>query len=337
MALIIGRMAFDLGPAIDVHHHWIPQDLVDNLESYLPEGYSVRRDPDIKHILDPNGLRVQSVFLEEFPDLERRIELMNEAGIQTALLSPGCYPNWITMKAARLFNDASADVLKRYGERLKPMVNVPPFGEPGVIEEMERAAKLGLTGLAMTTHFGGLYPDEEQYLPFLRKAAELNLPVFMHAAGAPVHYEDLRKYNLSTPMGRGIDLCLAPVKMLYGGVFERIPDLKLVVAHLGGFLFLHLKRFFNDRGREGHGGYTLDQARQTMQRMLFDTAPAGWNGPAEIRFAIDSLGVERVALGSDYPHSKLADATDHIRNLRASEHEKTQLAVGNAQRFYKLS
>src|SRR5579862_6022679 len=108
--------AFDLGPAVDVHHHWIPRELVDKLESYLPEGYSVRPAEGIKHILDPQGLRVQSVFLDDFPDLERRIKLMGQAGIQLAILSPGCYPNWITMKAARLMNDASAEVARRYGE-----------------------------------------------------------------------------------------------------------------------------------------------------------------------------------------------------------------------------
>ncbi len=321
---------------IDVHHHWLPKELVDDLESYLPEGYSVRRDPETKHILDPQGLRVQSVFLEEFPDLERRLKLMDDAGIQLALLSPGCYPNWITMRAARLINDASADVARKYGERLKPMVNVPPFGEPGVLEEMERAAKMGLTGVAMTAHFHGLYPDEEVYLPFLRKAAELDLPVFMHAAGAPVHYEDLIKHNLTTPMGRSLDLCLAPLKLLYSGVFDSIPDLKLVVAHLGGFVFLNLKRFFGGPAREGHGGYSLEQARRAMERILFDTAPAGWYGPAEIQFAIDALGVERVAFGSDYPHGQLAEAANHIQALRISESDKLQVADGNVKRLYDL-
>jgi len=321
---------------IDVHHHWLPRELVDNLETYLPEGYSIRRDEQAKHILDPQGLRVQSVFVEEFPDLERRLKLMDEAGIQLALVSPGCYPNWITMKAAHLINDASADVARRSGARPKPMVNVPPFGEPGVLEEMERAAKLGLTGVAMTAHFHGLYPDEEPYLPFLRKAAELDLPVFMHAAGAPVHYEDLVKHNFTTPMGRSIDLCLAPLKLLYSGVFDSIPDLKLVVAHLGGFVFLNLKRFFSGRAREGHGGYSMEQARRAMERMLFDTAPAGWYGPVEIQFAIDALGVERVTLGSDYPHGQLQEAVNHVNALAVSQADKLKVAEGNAKRLYAL-
>lgn len=329
-------MAFDLGPAIDIHHHWIPREMVERLAEYLPEGYSIRETPGIKNIIDPQGLRVQSVFVEEFPDIERRLQLMDEAGIQQALLSPGCYPNWITMKAARLMNDASADIARHYGDRLKPMVNVPPHGEPGILEEMERAAKMGLRGVAATTHFGGQYVDEEVYLPFLRKAAELDLPVFVHAAGAPVHYDDLRKYNLTTPMGRSFDLCLAPLRLIMSGRMDGIPTLKVVIAHLGGFTLLNLDRFFGGPAREGHGGVPLEQARKSMEHMLFDTAPAGWFGPAEIGFAINALGVERVALGSDYPHGALQDAMDHLRGLDSDDTTKRRVAGENARAFYGL-
>ncbi|HLG70913.1 MAG TPA: amidohydrolase family protein [Chloroflexota bacterium] len=329
-------MAFDLGEAVDVHHHWIPQELVDHLADYLPDGYSIRETPGIKNIIDPKGLRVQSVFVEEFPDLEHRLQLMEEAGVQQAILSPGCYPNWITMKAARLLNDASTDVARKYGDRLKPMVNVPPYGEPGILEEMERAAKLGLTGVAATAHFGGQYVDEEAYIPFFQKAAELDLPVFIHAAGAPVYYDDLIKYSLTTPMGRSFDLCLVPLRLIMSGRLDGIPNLKVVIAHLGGFTFLNLKRFFGPPAREGHGGVTLDQARKSMERMLFDTAPAGWFGAAEIRFAISALGVERVALGSDYPHGSLQEAMDHLRGLNSDDAVKRQVAGENARAFYKL-
>lgn len=329
-------MSFDLGPAVDVHHHWIPRELVEQLETYLPEGYRVRQREGVKDILDPKGLRVQSVFEEEFPDLENRQKLMDEAGIQTAILSPGCYPNWITMKAARLINDASQDVVHRYGNRLKPMVNVPPHGEPGIFEEMERAAKMGLTGVAATAHFHGKYMDEDVYLPFFRKAAELDLPVFVHAAGAPVYYDDLVPHNLTTPMGRSFDLCLTPLKLILGGVIESVPGLKVVIAHLGGFTFLNLKRFFGAQSREGHGGYTLERAHQTMERMLFDTAPAQWYGPAEIQVAVDALGIGRVALGSDYPHGDLKVSTDNLRGLKLSEEAKAQVAGNNTAMFYGL-
>src|SRR5437899_1140426 len=325
----------DLGPAADIHHHWLPAELIAKVEDYVAEGFTIRDAEGIRHIIDPKGLRVQSLFIEEFADVDKRLKLMDEADIQTAHISPGCFPNWITMKAARLINDASADLVRNHSDHLKPMVNVPAFGEPGILEEMERGAKMGLTGVAATCHFRGKYPDEEEWLPFFRKAAELDLPVFLHAAGAPVHYEDLVKYNLATPMGRSLDLCLAPVKLIYSGIFERIPNLRMVVGHLGGFVFLNLKRFFGPVSREGHGGCSLEDAQKAMDRMLFDTAPAGWYGPAEIQYAVSILWANRIALGSDYPHGDLKTATDHLRNCTFGDDEKQQVAQGNAKKMYR--
>src|SRR5919202_276562 len=117
-------MAGELGPAVDVHHHWLPRELSERVAAYLPEGYSVREDGPVKHVLDPRGQRVQSIHVERFADIDRRLQLMDHAGIQVALLSPGCFPQWIRMPAARLINDAASDLVKRYGDRLKPMVHV---------------------------------------------------------------------------------------------------------------------------------------------------------------------------------------------------------------------
>ncbi|HLY67044.1 MAG TPA: amidohydrolase family protein [Chloroflexota bacterium] len=328
---------FDLGPAVDVHHHWLPREIADHVADYLPEGYTVREDGPIRHIRDPQGQRVQSVNVETFPDIDRRLELMDAAGIQLALLSPGCFPQWMTMKAARVINDAAAGLAREHGDRFRPMINVPPFGELGILEEMERAAKMGLRGVCITTNFGGLYPDEDAYQPFLHKAAELDLPVFIHAAGAPVEYAVMRKYDLTTPMGRSLDLCLTPVRLICSGAFENIPGLKVVIAHLGGFVFANLDRWFGPPTTET-ARYPLDKAQQAMDQMLFDSAPAGWYSAAEIQYAIDRLGPSRVTLGSDYPHGadSLRHATDSICALNLSQEDKRQIAGANARRLYAL-
>jgi aminocarboxymuconate-semialdehyde decarboxylase len=326
-----------LGPAVDVHHHWLPRELIDQVARYLPEGYSVREEERVKHVLDPSGQRVQSIHIEPFSDVTRRLQLMDEAGIQIALLSPGCFPQWIRLPAARLINDAATDLLAHHGDRLKPMVHVPPFGEPGVLEEMERAARMGLTGVCMTANFGGVYPDNEAYFPFFKKAAELNLPVFVHAGGTPVHYEDVREYGLATPLGRSVDLCLAAVRLIYSGVLERLPDLRLVIAHLGGAFAFNVRRFFG-APVEGGEPFPVERAQRAMDQLLFDTAPAHWHGPAEIQFAVGTLGLQRVVLGSDYPHGRraLQTATEHLRNLTLDDGAKRQIAEGNVRRFYML-
>jgi aminocarboxymuconate-semialdehyde decarboxylase len=322
---------------IDVHHHWLPRELIDRLTSYLPDGYSVREEERIKHVLDPFGQRVQSIHVEPFSDLTRRLELMDQAGIDLALLSPGCFPQWITLAAARLINDAATDVLAHHGDRLRPMVHVPPFGEPGILEEMQRAARLGLTGVCMTANFGGRYPDDAAYEPFLAHAAELDLTVFVHAGGTPAHYEDMRQYGLATPLGRSVDLCLAAVRLIYSGVLERLPNLRLVIAHLGGAFCFNVRRFFG-APVEGGEPFPVERAQRAMDHLLFDTAPASWHGPPEIQLALGTLGAQRVTFGSDYPHprSALQQAREHLRALQVSESDRQAIASGNARRFYKV-
>ena len=119
------------------------------------------------------------------------------------------------MRAARLLNDAAADLQRSQPHRFVPMAHVPPFGEPGIVEELERCGKeLGLRGVCSTTNFRRKYPDEQEYWPFLRKAAELDLPVFVHAAGAPASVEVFRQYDLARTLGRSFEHCAVAIRIM---------------------------------------------------------------------------------------------------------------------------
>lgn len=336
-------MAEDLGTVIDIHHHWIPREIADTMERQVPEGYKVERDNTGNvRIFDPAGMQVFNMDPDDYAGIERRFEHMDYAGIDVAMLSAACFPSWITLRAARLMNDAATDILKNYGDRLQPMVHVPPFGEDGILEEMERGANLGLKGVCIATNFKGLYPDEDEYLPFLRKAAELDLPVFIHAAGSMVHAEDLYKYNLVRSLGRSVDHTLIAVRMLYSGIMAGLPNLKIVVNHLGGSFFANIKRYTEmpaDKNPIPEGGY-----ESLLDRMLFDTAPSFWYGATEIECAVKNLGAQRIALGSDYPANPagadprwLKAAVDHIRELSFGNDIKRKIAGENVQEFFGLS
>jgi predicted TIM-barrel fold metal-dependent hydrolase len=334
-------MFSDLGRVIDVHNHWIPVELLDSIERCLPENYRCVRAGDVIRVIDEFGIDVLTMDRSAYSDVTQRLLNMDIAGIDVALLSASCYPAWITLEAARIYNDAGAELMRSHGGRLRPMVHVPPFGADGILDELERAANMGLTGVAITTNFRGRYPDEEEYLPFLRKAADLGLPVFIHAAGSPVHAEDLHKYNLTRTLGRALDHTLVAVRMLHSGIMAGLPDLKLVFNHLGGTLFATPKRYLDliPDAPLPPGGY-----RKLLEHALFDTAPGFLWSELEIEFAVRSLGVERIALGTDYPAfpmggdpGVLCAAMDNIQNTPFSLAEKRLIAGGNAERFYRLS
>ncbi len=329
------------GPVVDVHHHWMPRELVDRMEDYVPEGYRVQRlDTGVCRIYQPDGVQVMTVEPEHYCNAAVQLRDMDAAGIDLALLSSSCFPSWLTLKAARLLNDASADLQRAHGDRFLPMAHVPPFGEDGALAELERAGReLGLRGVCITTNFKGRYPDEAEYRAFLRQAVELDMPVYVHAAGAPPESRGLAEWDLARTLGRSLEHGLVTIRLLYSGVLDELPGLRMVMPHLGGAFFVNMKRFFHSpRHLINHAPEV--PYRRLMSQLLFDTAPSFWYGPTEIACAASNLGVERVALGSDYPAfweaSVMADAVAHVKALPVSDADKARIAGGNAAAFYRL-
>jgi predicted TIM-barrel fold metal-dependent hydrolase len=328
-------------PVVDAHHHWMPRALVERLEEYVPESYRVQRlDSGLCRIYQPDGVQVMTIEPEHYCEPGVQLRDMDAAGIDLALLSSSCFPSWMTLRAARLMNDASADLQRHYPDRFVPMAHVPPFGEAGALEELERAGReLGLRGVCITTNFQGRYPDEAEYHPILRKAAELDMPVYVHAAGAPPDTRSLAQYDLARTLGRSLDHCLVTVRLIYSGLLADVPGLRMVMPHLGGAFFVNMKRFFHSPRALINEAPEVPYQR-LMDSLLFDTGPSFWYGPTEIACAVENLGVQRVALGSDYPASwdpsVLADAVAHVRALPLDAADKARVAGGNALAFYRL-
>jgi aminocarboxymuconate-semialdehyde decarboxylase len=333
----------DLGkPVIDVHHHWLPRELVDHLERYLPPGYRVERLPTgIVAITDPDGLEGLTVDPAVWCDANVQLAHMDALGVDVAVLSAACYPAWITLPAARLLNDAYADLQRALPRRFVALAHVPPFGADGALDELERAVRhLGLCGVCIATNFGGRYPDDDAYRPLLRMAAELGVPVVVHAAGAAVENHSLRPYGLYRNLGRSFDSCLVAARLLLSGVLDDLPDLRVVIPHLGGGFFLHVDRILAGPAAASTGP-ARPRSRRGLDQLLFDTAPSFVWSPAEIGWAATRLGAHRLALGSDYPvgagERVLTDAVAHVRGLPLDPTDTRGIAGGNAAAFFRLA
>src|SRR4051812_4200469 len=99
------------GTVVDAHHHWLPRELVDHIEQYVPETHRVvRSDNGPIRIYDPENVQEMAVEPDRYCEPELQLADMDAAGIDVALLSASCFPTWMTLRAARLMNDASADL-----------------------------------------------------------------------------------------------------------------------------------------------------------------------------------------------------------------------------------
>ena len=293
---------------VDAHHHYIPAAIVEDLATFLPPYLRIERDGPLLRIFR-DGAQHMTINRECYTSHERQLRDMDKAGITASILSASVYQEWMTMKAARVFNRDMAEVQRKYPDRFVGLAHIPPFGEDGALEELERAIKeYGLKGVCITTSFNGKYPDAPEYVPFYKKVSELDVPIFVHAAGAPVDTPILADYELCRTLGRGLEHALVTARVLYSGILEEFPKLRFLMGHLGGAFYAMTRRLVVATGGIFQGIPQRDYPK-LMRQIWYDTAPSFWQSPAEIRCACETLGVDRILLGSDYPAQSPPDAT----------------------------
>ncbi len=221
------------------------------------------------------------------------------------------------------------------------MAHAPPFGEDGSLDELRRAVQEdGLKGIAITTSFNGLYPDDKAYWPFYETVNRLNVPIFVHAAACPADAPILEPYNLGHSLGRGIDHALVTVQVLFGGVLSEFPNVRFLMGHLGGVFYAMVERLLDDIATRPENHVPQRDYRALLKRIWFDTAPSIWNGAPEIEHALKTLGADQLCCGSDYPIGPPGTAIERtlaaLRSLAMSPEDERKVLYENAAALFGL-
>ena len=300
--------------AIDTHHHFIPEALLADIQRYVQPGVSARMDGDILRVKD--GRFETQLNAMAFVDIERSRAALRASGARGAVLSAGVIPMWLNLAGAKIYNREVAKIQHRYPDTYAGLAHAPPFGEDGNCDELRRAVlEDGLKGISIACTFRGLYPDDKAYWPFYETVNALNVPIFVHAAACPVDAPILDRYNLGHSLGRGLDLTLVTVRVLYGGVLEEFPNVRFLMGHLGGMFYGMLDRLMVDIPARPENHIPARDYRTQLRRIWFDSAPSIWNGAPEIEHAVKTLGAGRICFGSDYPIGPQGTAL--VRSLAA--------------------
>lgn len=283
---------------VDVHHHYIPGEVLHRLEDYLPPEVTTARKGD-RVSFWRDGIELLTPDTVLMPDIERQIADMDAGGVDIAVCSISSLQEFCTLKMARVVNDGMGEIQRRHPDRIYGLIHVPPF-EDGALEEVERGAKdLGLKGVCVTTHTQGKYLDAEEYMPLFHKAQDLGLPIVVHASTIPADYRrTLEVYDLARSMGRVLDHTLATIRLIYSDHLRELPRLRFFQGHLGGAMFILRGRF--DPSYKTHWNPAEVDFDKYLGQMYYDTAPPFWYR-AEIRCAIETLGADHICYGSDYP------------------------------------
>jgi predicted TIM-barrel fold metal-dependent hydrolase len=302
-----------------------------------PELY-LRQDEEVLPERDRFRIMRAGVQLFSPPAMTARIDeqlrAMDRAGIDQAVLHVGVWLDWVDLKGMRFINDSLAELSRRYSGRIIPLAHVPPL-DPGAHGELRRAVlTLGFKAVAINTHVGGIFLDDERFHPFYKTVSDLDIPILVHpAAEIPLaHPHGMEQFNLTRNLGRAFDTTIAISRLLLSGTLDLFPKLRFVFSHLGGAFFALKNRLnpaYFDRRSKGF-------FEKYEKRLFVDTAPPFWS-PEEIQFAVRMMGEEQVLMGSDFPTvGLLKDAVKVIQNSKTPQRVKRKVLGGNALRLFGL-
>lgn len=322
-------------PTIDVHAHvLLPQ--IDALVSGLP-GHDEARALDARR----NGAEALAVsgpmVRERVPaltDVAVRLAAMDRQGVDVQLVSPSPshYHYWADETTAekvwRLANEATAAHCAAAPERLRGLGLVPLQHPHLAARALDDALGHGLLGVEISSHAPGRELSDPAYEPLWARAEESGAVLFLHPFGCTLD-ERLDRWYLSNTVGQPTENAVALSHLIFSGVLDRHPALKVIAAHGGGYLPTHIGRSdhaWSARSDAGAGCAHLPSSY--LKRLYFDSLV---HDPHVLRELVRVAGADRVLLGSDFPFDMGSE--DPVGALRAAQLSDSDLHAvrgGNA-------
>ncbi|MFM7015224.1 MAG: amidohydrolase family protein [Bacteroidota bacterium] len=290
---------------IDIHTHIIPEHLPNFKEKY---GYGGFINLD-HHKPCCARMMMDDKFFREIQDNcwdpEKRIQECNHHHVDVQVLStiPVMFSYWAkpmdVLDLSMFLNDHLADIVHRYPKRFVGLGTVPLQHPELAIKELERCMKIGLKGVQIGSHVNEWNLNAPELFPFFQAAQEMNAAIFVHPWDMMAK-EKMTEYWLPWLVGMPAESSLAICSMIFGGVFERLPKLKVAFAHGGG-------SFPATIGRIEHGFnvrpdlvavHNEVNPREYLNRIYLDTLV---HDPLKLDYLLNLMGPNQLALGTDYP------------------------------------
>ncbi|MBZ0186637.1 MAG: amidohydrolase [Candidatus Obscuribacterales bacterium] len=292
---------------IDIHTHIMPENMPDLKAKY---GYGGFITLDHHQSCKARMLRDDGKFFREIEancwDGSTRLEECDRFDVDVQVLStiPVLFSYWAkpedALDLSKFLNDHIASVVSENRDRFIGLGTVPMQSPTLAIKEMERCVKdLGFAGIQIGSHINEWNLSEPELFPFFEAASELGAAIFVHPWDM-MGKDKMEKYWLPWLVGMPAETSLAICSMIFGGVLERLPDLRVAFAHGGG-------SFAATVGRIEHGF----KVRPDLCAVDNDVNPRHYLGKffvdslvhdeRALKFLIDVLGEDSIALGTDYP------------------------------------
>jgi len=290
-------------------------------------------------------------IIERLLDLgDLRLRHMDETGIDRAVLaltSPGVQPMPDMEEArgvARRANDLLADACAAHPARFIGMTAVAPQDPIWSAGEIRRGAnELGFKGVQINSHTQGEYLDDPKFDPIFRALADTGQPLYIHPATPPDSMiGPMLESGLDGAIfGFGVETGMHVLRLVTIGIFDRYPDLQIMIGHMGEALpyWLYRLDFMHQAGVRANRYERMKPLKKTIaeymrSNILITNSGMAWE-PA-IKFAQQVVGEDRVMYAMDYPYQYVADEVRAMDTMDMAPEVKKKFFQTNAERWFNL-
>jgi aminocarboxymuconate-semialdehyde decarboxylase len=229
-----------------------------------------------------------------------------------------------------MVNNSYAELIAQHPTRFKGFASIPMDAPDAALDELHRAiGELKLNGVILLSNIGGKPLTSPKYRPFFAEANRMQLCILLHPM-LPANTEPFREYVLGPIVGFMFDTTLAVARMCFDGMLREFPDIRWIVAHLGGAVPYLMERMDNGWRDFSECRAKIDELPSAyLKRLYYDTV--NFN-PHMLNLVREMIGADRMVMGSDYPHllGSIERAVSSIEGLDIPEDEKRRIFEGTA-------
>jgi predicted TIM-barrel fold metal-dependent hydrolase len=334
---------------IDIFNHVMPVRYLEMMKQHSKDAGIVKRMTSLRLLWD---IEARVAMLDaKFPGVQQVLTL--------SLPSPELVggPD-LSPELARIANDGMAEMVAKWPKKFPAFVaSLPMNNVPAALEEMDRAIeKLGARGVQIVSHVNGRALDNPEFFPvFERVTRKHDLPIWMHphrpASKADYADEPASMYEIWQVLGWPFETSVAMSRMVFSGLFDKLPDLRLITHHCGAmipFLSGRAETLWAQLGSRSAGENYEDVLKRMSKKpieyfkMFYADTVLGGSASA-LRCGLDFFGADKIVFASDCPFDPeegpmfIREGIRSVEDLNLSEEDKRKIYFGNALKLLRMN